>query len=81
MACKIPVIATNVGGNKELVNDQTGFLVDSKSSSQFLDKIVYVLSNKSKFETITNNAFTHIQQYDWKIVGKKYLDLYHKLLE
>ena len=77
----VPVIATNVGGNKELVNDQTGFLVDSKSSSQFLDKIVYVLSNKSKFETITNNAFTHIQQYDWKIVGKKYLDLYHKLLE
>ncbi len=81
MACKVPVIATNVGGNKELINDQTGLLVDSNSSSQFLDKIQYVLSNKSKFEAITNNAFTHVQQYDWKIVGKKYLELYHKLLE
>ncbi len=81
MACKIPVIATNVGGNKELINDQTGLLVDSNSSSQFLDKIQYVLSNKSKFEAITNNAFAYVQQYDWKIIGKKYLELYHKLLE
>ncbi len=79
MACKIPVIATNVGGNKELINDQTGLLADS--SSQFLDKIQYVLSNKSQFEAIINNAFTHVQQYDWKTVGKKYLELYHKLLE
>ena len=81
MVCKVPVIATNVGGNKELINDQTGLLVDSNSSSQFLDKIQYVLSNKSKFEAMTNNAFTHVQQYDWKVVGKKYLELYHKLLE
>jgi glycosyltransferase involved in cell wall biosynthesis len=79
MACNIPIIATNVGGNKELINDQTGLLADS--SSEFLDKIQYVLSNKLKFETIVNNAFTHVQQYDWKIVGKKYLELYHKLLE
>ena len=79
MVCKVPVIATNVGGNKELISEQTGLLADS--SSQFLDKIQYVLSNKSKFEAMTNNAFTHVQQYDWKIVGKKYLELYHKLLE
>ena len=78
MACKIPVIATNVGGNQELINEQTGLLADS--SSQFLDKIQYVLSNKSQFETITNNAFAYVQQYDWKIVGQKYLELYYKLL-
>ena len=79
LACKIPVIATNVGGNQELISEQTGLLADS--SSQFLDKIQYVLSNKLQFEAITNNAFTHVKQYDWKMVGKKYLELYHKLLE
>jgi len=81
MVCKTPVIATNVGGNKELVNDQTGFLVDSNSSSQFLDKITHVLSNKPKLKIMTDNAFDHVQQYDWKVVGEKYIELYHKILE
>lgn len=80
MACKTLIIATKVGGNKELIQDnQTGFLVDS--SLEFLDKIEYVFSNKSKLENITNNAFTCVQQYDWNVIGKKYFELYHKLLE
>jgi len=31
MACSKPVIATNVGGNPELVSEETGFLVEPKS--------------------------------------------------
>lgn len=81
MACKIPIIATNVGGNKELIKEETGLLVDSNLSSDFINKIEYIFSNQSKFQHITNNAFDFIQQYDWKVVGKKYLKLYQSLLE
>jgi len=82
MACKTLVITTNVGGNKELIIDnQTGFLSPPNSSSQFLEKIEHVLSNKSKLETMTNNAFVYVQQYDWDVIGKKYLELYEKLLK
>jgi glycosyltransferase involved in cell wall biosynthesis len=82
MVCKTLVIATNVGGNQELITDnETGFLVDINSSSQILEKIKDILSDKPTFENLTNNAFDHIQQYDWKVIGTKYLELYHKLLE
>jgi glycosyltransferase involved in cell wall biosynthesis len=82
MACKTLVIATNVGGNQELITDnETGFLVNSNSTSQIIEKINYVLSNPLKSEVITNNAFTHVKQYDWNVIGKKYLNLYQKVLD
>ena len=82
MMCKTLVIATNIGGNIELINDnETGFLVTSNSSFEFLEKIEYVLSNQLKSESITNNAFTYVQQYDWNVIGKKYLKVYENLLK
>lgn len=80
MACKTPIIATGAGGNKELISDSnTGFLVNS--STEFLEKIEYVLSNQTKLKTIVENAFIFVQKYDWKEIGKKYLELYQKLLK
>jgi len=82
MACKTLVIATSVGGNQELITDnETGFLVNSNSASQLIEKINYVISNPLKLEVIANNAFTHVKQYDWNVVGKKYLNLYQKILD
>ena len=81
MACKTLVIATNVGGNKELiVNNTTGFLINSNSTSQFMEKINFILSNKTKHEIIINNAFIHVQQYDWNVIGKIYVKLYEEIL-
>ena len=81
MACKVPIIATNVGGNMEIIeHNQTGFLVDPNSSSQILDLINYVFSNTDKINLITNNAFAKIHSYDWENVGNLYLKLYEKLL-
>ena len=80
MACKTLVIATNVGGDQELITDnETGFLVNS--NSQIIEKINYVLSDSLKSEVLTNNAFTYVKQDDWNVIGKKYLNLYQKILD
>ena len=45
---KIPVIATNVGGLKEVLGEPAigGYLVDPSDVEDFSEKIIYLLSNK-----------------------------------
>ena len=80
MASKTPIIASNIGGNKELIiNEKTGFLIEPNATSKFIEKIENVLSQKSQLEKISTNAFNFVQDYDWNVVGKKYVQLYEKL--
>lgn len=81
MACKTTIIATNVGGNIELLeNHKTGVLIEPKNSEELLKEIIFLLNNPKISEEISNAAFDDVQQYDWSNVGKKYVNLYEKLL-
>ena len=81
MMCKTPVVASPVGGNLELLkNNETGFLENSEDIKSFCDRIIELISNKSLNEKLSNQAFIKVKNYDWNIIGKKYLDLYHSLL-
>ena len=80
MACKTAIIATEVGGNKEILeNNKTGILVEPDSCEKFLDKIQELFADKERAKKIGENAFSKVQQYDWSNVGKEYLKVYSSL--
>ena len=82
MACKVPVITTNVGGNKELIkHNQTGILIEPNNSKQLLNEILNLFANYTIKNKLTNSAYADVQNYDWKYVGRLYLDLYAELLK
>ena len=82
MACKIPIVATNVGGNKEILdNNKTGILVRLNSNDEILNEVLDLLSNKKKSNQLVENAFREVQRYDWSNVGSLYLKLYEELIE
>lgn len=82
MACKTPVIATNLGGNVELFeNNKTGILIEPENSEELLKKVISFLNDPSKLEQISKSAFNEVQKYTWSNIGKKYLALYEKLLK
>ena len=81
MACKIPIIATNVGGNQELiVHGKTGILIEPNASKELLDSIVQLYSDQTLKEKIIQDAFITVQNYDWQKIGQQYLNLYISLL-
>ena len=65
----IPVISSNVGGIKEIIEEgKTGFLVnDIFNEDAYLNKIEYVIQNKEILNNIRKNAFKKLEkQHSWK---------------
>jgi glycosyltransferase involved in cell wall biosynthesis len=81
MACSTPVIVTNVGGNTELFkNNKTGMLIEPENSIQLTNTIISLINDEKKLEELSKLALFEVRNYDWSIIGQKYLDLYNQLL-
>ncbi len=78
MACNTAIIATNVGGNKELLtNRKTAILVENHN--EILESVHELFSDATFQESIVQNALSEVQKYDWQNVGKQYFKLYSSL--
>lgn len=63
MATGLPVIATRVGGNPELViHDETGLLVEKEAVSSMAAALQLLVSDNNKRQQLANNALQRAQQ-------------------
>lgn len=75
----MPIIATNVGGNKEIIIDKkTGLLVPVKNSDALAEAMINLYKNKELKETIATNArIQYIKKFQFnEIVKKSFIPLY-----
>lgn len=80
MACKTPIIATSVGGNKEtIIHMKTAYVVTPNRPLEIYDAVNDLLSNPEKQKTLSENAYEMVSNYDWESVGQKYLDVYNSI--
>ncbi|KIL43744.1 glycosyltransferase family 4 protein [Jeotgalibacillus campisalis] len=81
MSMEIPVIATNIRGNRDLVQDgKTGYLVDVKSPGQIAQKCKELLENEEKAKKFGILGKKVIEeQYSLPIILKKMDTIYKKL--
>ena len=77
---KIPVIATNVGGISEIIqNEKTGILIPPENEQEMINAINNLIKNNSLIEIMTKNAFNFINKfYSWDTLLPKYVELYEK---
>ena len=81
MACQIPIIGTNVGGNKELIiNNENGFLISPNSIEELNEKIILLSNNVDLVEKFGNKSLELVKKFEWSNVGKKYVKLYESLM-
>jgi len=71
MAFGLPILASNVGGMKELVNENVGFLLPKDDIKVWVEKIRELYFKKITFDK--KLIIDHSKKYDWKLVSKKVL--------
>jgi len=82
MAAGLPVVATNISGNKDIViHGDNGFLVPPADPSKLAETVLLLLkSNDIKFR-LGRKAKEIANQYQWREVALQYLSVYQEAKE
>jgi len=82
LSCEVPVVASNVGGTNELIHDgKTGYLFENGNINQAINK-VNLVKEKKLFDELGKNGRTLIKQkFSWKIITKKIILIYKRVLK
>jgi glycosyltransferase involved in cell wall biosynthesis len=76
MASGLPVIASRIAGNEELVTEETGILISPEDVPALKSALSKLISNSDLCKRMGNEARTRVaNEYSWKKVAQSYLDL------
>ena len=80
---KKPVVATNVGGNQEMMLDgKTGFLVEQGNHEQLIDKLSSLLEDKELAKKMGEQGRKFIEEtFNWELVTKKFIKIAESYLQ
>lgn len=82
MACKTAIIASNVGGNKEIIeNGENGIIIEPQDIDSFVKQIKNLFDNEQLRKSLAENALKIVEKYDWTNIGYLYLNIYKSLLD
>lgn len=76
MGCGLPVIASNVGGNNEIVHEgENGFLIEGDSRNALAEKIALLINDEHLRKAMGAKSREYALQYDWKNIMGRYNEL------
>jgi glycosyltransferase involved in cell wall biosynthesis len=83
MSCGIPIVATDVRGNRDLIsNRKNGILVPPRNPKKLAEAISLLIGDRPLSKTYGRNARLSIEQnFTWNEVSNKVLKCYELILE
>lgn len=81
MALKIPVVASRIGGNIEIIRENVDGLLVEPDSREIVKAVNSILTKTIPIDEIVNEAYKKIMvEYNWDTVAGKYLEVYNRVL-
>lgn len=77
MGCGLPVVASDVGGNNEIVHEgKNGFLISGDDTDSIAEHLALLINDEQLRVRMGQQSREFAQQYDWGAIMKKYQELY-----
>jgi glycosyltransferase involved in cell wall biosynthesis len=80
MACGVPIISTDVGGNRGYVKDDFGVLTTLNDFKTIVNATREILLDNELNIKMSNQAVVHSKKYDWKILASEVETFYNSFL-
>lgn len=82
MACKVPVVATNVGGLPELVTQgESGFMSDLGDIDDMAKNAMYILEDCARLEGFKEKALQRAKEFELSLILPIYENYYREVVE
>ncbi|HET8829746.1 MAG TPA: N-acetyl-alpha-D-glucosaminyl L-malate synthase BshA [Pelobium sp.] len=81
MACKVPVISSNIGGLPELnIDGVTGFMDNVADVDSMAKHAIYILQSDDRLNQFKENALKRAKEFDLKHILPKYEAFYNEVI-
>jgi glycosyltransferase involved in cell wall biosynthesis len=79
LCCGLPIVSTDVGGIKEVINNSNGILVQSENEAELKNAMKEMMDNVHRFyrDKISESASS---KFNYSVVGKQIVDVYESVL-
>ena len=69
------VLATNVGANALLVNEKTGYLIESNTPESIVSQLNNIISNKNELQLKQEESRKLINEsFSWEVIAKSTIE-------
>lgn len=80
ISCGLVPIVTNVGGPKDIVSEENGYLIDPYDVNTLISAMENVINDSEKNEIYSKQNFEESKKYNIDNTAKEYLKLYNNVL-
>jgi len=81
LACGIPVVGFDIGGNGDLIEHQKNGYLAKPFDTDDLAKGIELILNAENYSELCQNARNKVlREYDSQVVSSRYIDLYNQIL-
>ncbi len=82
MACETPVVASRVGGIKEIVRDGVdGYLVEPGNADELAEKVNKLLRDEELRREMGKNGRERAKEFSWDKIARRTYELYRRVVD